>query len=496
MTLGTGEPTMDFDLVVRGGTVVTASQKMDCDIGVRDGKVIALAADLPAGRREIDASGRLVLPGGVEAHCHIEQSSSFGIMTSDDFYSGSVSAAFGGNTTIMPFAAQHRGQSLFAVVDDYEARASAKSVVDYSYHLIVSDPTETVLDEELPALIRKGLTSFKIYMTYERLRVDDYQALEIMALARREGALVMVHAENHDMIRWLTERLLSRGHVEPKFHGMSHTRIGEGEATSRVISLSELIDVPILIVHVSCRHAMKAIRDAQSRGLKIFGETCPQYLLLTADDLDLPGMEGAKFCCSPPPRDAESQAAIWTGIQNGTFQVFSSDHAPYRFDETGKLKAGANPPFNKIGNGLPGIEVRLPILFSEGVMKGRLDLHQFVALTSTNAARIYGMFPRKGTIAVGADADFAIWDPEKTVTVSTEMLHDNVGYTPYEGLKLTGWPTTVVNRGRVVVDNNQLLVERGSGEFVSRAKSELTRPRGIAIREMDPTRNFGADLLS
>ncbi|MBL6946400.1 MAG: dihydropyrimidinase [Rhodospirillales bacterium] len=484
----------DFDLVVRGGTVITASEMMQCDIGIRDGQVAALAVDLPEGRREIDATDRLVLPGGVEAHCHIEQSSSMGIMTSDDFYSGSVSAAFGGNTTMISFAAQHKGQSLFDVVEDYEARASAKAVIDYSYHLIVSDATPKVISDELPTLIRRGLPSFKVFTTYDLLKVDDYQILELLSVARREGALMMVHAENHDVIRWMTERLLDRGHVAPRYHGISHPRVAEDEATSRVIKLSEMLDVPVLFVHVSCEQALSEIRRAQTRGLKVFAETCPQYLTLTIDDLDREGMEGAKFCCSPPPRDRESQEALWIGIQNGTIQLLSSDHAPYRFDSTAKLKAGPNAPFKNIANGLPGIETRLPLLYTEGVLGGRFDIHQFVALTSTNPARLYGLFPRKGTIAIGADADMAIWEPERETTVSADILHDNVGYTPYEGRTLTGWPTTVINRGRVVVDGGSLEVERGSGEFLPRSTSSFIRPRGVAIREMDPARNFGAEL--
>ncbi len=486
---------MEFDLVVRNGTIVTASEHTDCDVGIRDGKIAALMKGLPEAPREIDATGRLVLPGGIEAHCHIEQSSSLGIMTSDDFESGSISAAFGGNTTIMPFAAQHKGQSLLDVVADYEARAAAKSVIDYSYHLIVSDATERVLATELPQLIEKGLRSFKVYTTYDLLKLDDYQILDVMSVARREGALVMVHAENHDMIRWLTKRLLDAGNKAPKYHGISHSRIGEGEATNRAISLAELVDQPLLVVHVSCQHATAAIRDAQSKGLKIYGETCPQYLFLTVEDLDRQGMEGAMFCCSPPPRDAVSQEAIWTGIENGTFQVVSSDHAPYRFDETAKLQAGPEAPFNKIANGIPGIELRMPLLFSEGVRTGRIDIHRFVELTSTNAARLYGLFPRKGTIAVGADADLAIWDPDLEYVVDWSDLHDNVGYSPYAGKSLTGWPTTVINRGRVVVDGGKLCAEPGSGTFIPRERSELAQPRGKLVREVDPARNFGAEIL-
>jgi dihydropyrimidinase len=293
----------------------------------------------------------------------------------------------------------------------------------------------------------------------------------------------------------LRQRLIDRGHTAPRYHAVSHPRVAEGEAVQRAIALSRVVDVPILIVHVSTEDAMNEIRAAQTAGLKIYGETCPQYLFLTADDLDRDGMEGAKFCCSPPLRDKRSQEAIWRGIRNGTFQVVSSDHAPYRFDATGKLSAGPNPPFVQIANGIPGIELRLPLLFSEGVGMGRIDLNRFVALTATNPAKIYGLYPRKGTIAVGADADIAIWDPDKAVTVTYDMLHDASGYTPYEGLKLKGWPVMTLSRGRIAVENNQLNIERGTGEFLARTASEAARPGGVLEPEMDQARNFGADLM-
>ena len=367
-------------------------------------------------------------------------------------------------------------------------------MIDYAFHLIVTDPSPAILGQELPALIRDGYTSFKIYMTYDSLKLDDYQILDVLAVARREGALVMVHAENYDMIRWLSDQLIDGGNRAPKFYAISHPRIAEGEATHRVISLAELLDVPLLVVHVSAEEAMKEIRSAQVRGLKIYGETCPQYLLLTADDLDKPGMDGAMWCCSPPPRDAAAQAAIWQGIKSGVFQVVSSDHAPYRFDETGKLAKGPNASFKEIANGIPGIELRLPLLYSEGVGAGRIDVHQFVALASTNAARLYGLYPRKGTIMVGSDADLAIWDTGKAQTITYDMLHDRAGYTPYEGRSITGWPDTVISRGRVVVDDGKLGVDIGSGEFLRCASPESAKPLGRTMPELDPKRNFGATL--
>ena len=483
-----------FDLVIRGGTVATAADTFPADVGIRDGRIAALAQDLDGADDEIDASGKLVLPGGIDSHCHIEQMSAAGVLCADDFYSGSVSAAFGGTTTIIPFAAQHRGQSLREVVEAYHGCAGPKAVVDYAFHLIISDPTAQILGQELPALIEDGYTSFKVYMTYDLLKLDDYQMLDVLALARREGAMTMVHAENHDMIRWLTDRLLEGGYRAAKYHAVSHARIAESEATSRAIDLARLVDVPMLIVHVSGAEAADAIRRAQDLGLRIYGETCPQYLFLTAADLDRDGMEGAKFCCSPPPRDAANQEHVWRGLANGTFQVFSSDHAPYRFDESGKLAGGPDASFKQIANGVPGLELRLPLLFSEGVGRGRLDLNRFVALASTNAARLYGLYPRKGTIAIGSDADLAIWDPEREVTVTWDDLHDNVGYTPYEGRRIKGWPVTVLSRGRRVVDGGELLVGRGSGEFLRCERPQAARPLGRRVPEMNPATNFGAVL--
>jgi dihydropyrimidinase len=481
-----------FDLIVKDGNVVTATEEVFCDIGIVGGQIAAIGKKLDGAERTIDAGGNYVLPGGIDSHTHIEQLSSSGILCADDFYSGTVSAAFGGTTTILSFAAQHRGDSLEKVVADYHVLAKPKAVIDYSFHMIISDPTERVMTEELPLLIRNGYTSFKVYMTYDALRLDDYQMLDVLSLAKREGALTMVHAENHDMIRWLTARLLEGGHRAPKFHGVSHPRISEGEATSRAIQLAELLDAPVLIVHVSSEEAMEAIQRGQRAGLKVFSETCPQYLFLTADDLDQEGMEGAMCCCSPPPRDKASQEAIWRGLADGTFQVYSSDHAPYRFDETGKLSQGENPPFHKIANGVPGIEVRLPLLFSEGVGKGRIDIHQFVELASTRAAKLYGMFPRKGSLSIGADADLAIWDPDCEVTIAAGALHDNVGYTPYEGMKITGWPVTVLSRGRVVVDDGELLAERGTGEFIPREKPQSAEPVGRKPPEWALAKKFGA----
>lgn len=456
-----------FDLVIRGGTVATASDEFRADIGISGGRIAALAIDLPPGADEIDATGKLVLPGGVDAHCHFDQPTSDGSRMADDFATGPLSAAFGGTTTVIPFACQQKGQSLREAVRDYHERANGKSVIDYAFHLIVTDPSEQVLGQELPALIRDGYTSFKIYTTYDDLKLNDRQIIEVLALARRESALTMIHAENSDVIAWLTEALERAGDTAPRFHAAARPAIAEREATHRAISLAEVVDVPILVVHVSGGEAMEQIAAARQKGLRVFAETCPQYLFLTAADLDLDGFEGAKHVCSPPPRDSASQQSVWRGLQNGTFQVFSSDHAPFRFDDpAGKKVAGDGASFAHVPNGIPGVETRLPLLFSEGVVKGRISLRRFVELTSTNPARLYGLMPRKGTIAVGSDADIAIWDAYRQVTITNDMLHHNVDYTPYEGRQVTGWPETVLSRGEVVIRGGDCIAKAGRGAFL------------------------------
>ena len=473
----------EYDLTVRNGRISTDAETFEADIGIRDGVIVALQKNLPPGREDIDAAGRWVLPGGIDSHVHVEQLSGMGVMCADDFHSATVSAAFGGTTTIIPFAAQHRGMKIPEVVADYARRAAEKAVIDYGFHLILADPDETALAVDLPEAIRGGITSLKVYMTYDKLRLDDYQLLDVLELADREGALVMLHAENHDMIRWLAQRLLERGLKAPKFHGVAHDPIAETEATFRAVALSRLLDVPVLIVHVAGQETVQVIRDARALGAQVHAESCPQYLFLTAEDLDRPDLEGAKFCCSPPPRDGASQEAVWKGFEDGTLGVYSSDHAPYRFDETGKLPKGEQTGFKDMANGVPGIELRMPLLFSEGVMAGRITIEQFVALTATNHARMYGLAPRKGAIAIGADADLALWNPERETVVTAAMLHDNVGYTPYEGRTLRGWPEVVLSRGRVIVRDNRLDAERGSGRYIARGKPEPMQRRTSAPRQ-------------
>ena len=469
-----------YDLIVRNARVATAADTFDADLGITGGKIVAIAQRLPMGGadREIDAAGRWVTPGGVDAHCHLDQPMVEPMRMADDFETGSRSAACGGTTTVIPFAAQVKGRSLREAVDDYHRRAEGKASIDYAFHLIVSDPTPDVIARELPALVGEGYTSFKIYMTYDDLKLDDGEILTCLEAARGLGAMTMIHAENADAIAYLTKRLTEQGKTAPRFHGNSRPMPVEREATHRAITLSELVDVPILVVHVSGAEAVEQIRWARGRGLNIFAETCPQYLFLTQEHLGLDGFHGAKCVCSPPPRDARNQQVIWDGLADGLFTIVSSDHAPFRYDDPqGKKLGGEEPSFEYIPNGIPGIETRLPLLFSEGVLGGRLTIQQFVALTSTNPAKLYGLYPRKGTIAIGADADLVIWDTSKRQPIRNEMLHHDVDYTPYEGIEVGAWPATTVCRGQVVWDGVSFTGRAGDGQFLACGLPEPAKPR-------------------
>ncbi|CCD93437.1 D-hydantoinase (Dihydropyrimidinase) (DHPase) [Bradyrhizobium sp. ORS 375] len=464
-----------FDTVIRNGTVATASDTYQADVAIKQGRIAAIGEAITDADEIVDASGLLVLPGGIDSHVHISQPSGPGIVMADDFESATRAAAFGGNTFVMPYCLQEKGQPLRAALKDYHALADKACYVDHSFHLIIADPTDAVLGQELPALVADGYSSLKIFMTYEGLALNDYEILGVLQVAREQGALVQIHAENYDAIRFLTDRLEREGKIAPYYHGKSRPIPVEREATHRAISLAELIDVPIVIVHVSNREAMEEIRRAQMRGLKIHGETCPQYLVLTEEDMQGLNMEGAKYVCSPPPRDHASQEACWEGLQQGVFSLFSSDHCPFRYDdEAGKLIPKGRTSFRWVPNGIPGVETRLPILFSEGVSKGRISLNQFVAFTATNHAKTYGL-KGKGSIAIGYDADIALWDPNRTAKISQEGLHHGSDYTPYEGIEITGWPVATMLRGKFVVRDGKLVGEKGGGRYVARGK-----PGGMA----------------
>ena len=462
----------ELDLVVRDAVVVTASETVRTDIGVRGGTVALLGQGLPAATAEIDAGGRYVLPGGVDSHVHIEQDSTeTGAWPGTDFYATTVSAACGGTTTLIPFVRQVKGRSLRQAVAAYRERPVGKAVIDYALHIIITDPTEGVLGQEIPALVEDGYTSFKVYMTYRAMMLSDYQILEVMAATRRHGALTMVHAENADCITWLTEKLLQSGRTAPKFKAVAHQPAVEREATHRAITLGQIADAPILIVHVASGEAAEMIRWAQGRGLKVLGETCPQYLFLNEADLDKQGLEGAKSLCAPPPGSPENQQALWRAMAAGVFDVYSSDHAAFRYDDPkGKLIEGLNTPFHRITNGVPGVETRMPLLFSAALQGDHIDLNRLVAVAATNPAKVYGLYPRKGTIAVGSDADFAIWDADHARTISIDGLHDGMDYTPYEGQEVRGWPVVTVSRGEVIWRDGAFTGARGRGQFLPCAR--------------------------
>lgn len=482
-----------FDVVIRGGAIASASDVFMADVGVSDGLIAAVGENLPPAAVEIDARNRFVVPGGVDSHAHIEQLSSAGLMTADDFRSATIAAAFGGTTTVLSFAAQHVGMDLARVVGDYHAAAERGAIIDYGFHMIIADPTETTL-KQIPELVQSGHASIKVFMTYDRLRLDDEKMLEVLLAARECGALVCVHAENHGMISWLSRRLLERGYTSPKYHNVAHARAAEAEAFHRLIAMAELVDQPIMIFHVSTAEGAAIIREARQRGVKVFGETCPQYLFLTAADVDKPGIEGAKWVFSPPPRTVADQEALWSAFALGHLQVISSDHAPYAFDPSGKLKYGSNANFKQIASGLPGIETRLLLMFDAMVSKGRLGLPAFVNLTATQPAKLFGLYPRKGSITVGADADVVVWNPQRETTLSASSAHDRTGYSPYEGRKVQGWPEVVLRRGQLIISDGELAVEPGRGAFLPRRGGEAAKPSGKSSPEFDPARNFGATL--
>ncbi len=466
-----------YDMVVKGGTVVTAADVFTADIGIVDGRIAALGAGLE-GARTIDAGGLLVMPGGIDSHCHIEQLQEGCGADEESFVTGSCSALAGGTTTVITFSTQFKGQPIAPSLAEYRRRA-ATAMVDYSFHQIITDATDSVIFEEIPAIVAAGIRSLKVFLTYDPLQLDDRAYLRVLAAARRAGALVTVHCENYEAIRWRSAALLADGRTQPKYHAWSRPGIVEREATHRAIALAELVDQPIQVFHVSGPEAAEEVARAQARGLKVWAETCPQYMVLTAGDMDRPGFEGAKFMCSPAPRDTADIAGLWDEIRRGVLDIVSSDHSGWSFGGTrGKAVNGTDAPFTDIPNGVPGLATRLPILFSEGVGKGRISLEKFVQLTAANPARLFGLYPRKGAIAPGADADLVLWDPAKRVTITNDLLQQAIDYTPYEGLDVTGWPVMTLRRGEVVMQDGRVQAEPGSGQFLARAPYDMIRPTG------------------
>jgi len=379
-----------------------------------------------------------------------------------------------------------KGRSLAQAAADYQA-AAQKSLIDYAFHLTITDPTDTVIHDELPALVAAGNRSIKIFMTYEGVRVNDTEVLRVLAATRKLGALVCVHAEHHELIMFLTEQLVAAGLTQPLHHAWAKPAVVEREAVHRIIAMAEALDVPIQVFHVSSPAPAEEIARARKRGLKVWGETCPQYLTLSVEDLDRPGFEGAKFIFSPAPRSKAEQQGLWDCIRDGTIDVISSDHSPTRFDDPkGKKVAGENAPFTKVPNGVPGVAARLPLVFSEGVAKGRISISKFVDLVSTAPAKMFGLFPRKGTIAVGSDADIVLWDPSKAVTLTNALMHHGSDYTPYEGMQVTGYPVATYVRGTLVFDGTSVVGAPGFGQHLARAPYALIKPNGIFPTPFNP----------
>lgn len=467
----------ELDLLVKGGDAVIGQDVVKADIGIKDGIVTVVGAGLEASTREtVDASGLLVLPGGVDSHVHIDQPSGSAAEMCDTFDTASASAAAGGTTSVICFAWQSPGESLAAVAADYAERARA-SRVDYAFHLTITDPTEEVVEKELPALVAAGNRSIKIFMTYKGVGLEDREILRVLDAARRNKALVCVHAENNALIDYMTEKLLEAGLSAPKYFPWSKPSVAEREAVQRIIAFGEALDVPLEIFHVSGAGPAAEIERAQARGLKVWAETCPHYLTIVADDLDKPGFEGAKLIFGPPARTSADQEALWDYIRRGVISIISSDHSPSRYDDPkGKKVAGDTAPFSVIPNGVPGLAARMPVLFSEGVSKGRISISKFVDLVSTAPAKLFGLYPRKGTLAVGSDADFVLWDPRMKVTLTNAMMHHGSDYTPWEGVEVTGYPVATYLRGREIFRAGEILVE-GGGEHLARPEYPMIEPR-------------------
>lgn len=453
-----------FDTIIHGGIAVMPQETSQTSIGIIDGKIAAIGKNMfGTAKTMIDATGHLVLPGGVDTHCHIEQISGAGLLNADTFETATRSAAFGGTTTVVSFAAQHPGHKMKQVVGDYAALARKGAMIDYAFHMIVADTGNGNLTEDIPQLIAQGHRSIKIFTTYDKVRQDDKSILDILDLAKRDGAVVCFHAENDGLIRNMTEKLLAAGKTAPKYHAESHPREAEIEAIERMCRFAEFTGAQIIIFHVSTVEGAEIVRKARLRGVKVQAETCPHYLFMTTDILnsDAP----ARFLCSPPQRTVKDQDALWAAMADGTIGMITSDHAPYRMDETGKFANGIDVPFNRIANGMPGLETRLPLMFNAMVSEGRMGLEAFVALTATAPALAFGL-PNKGQLTEGFDADIAIWDPNLTRTYAENDLHDNVGYNPFEGTTVKGGPITVLSGGRIVIKDGALNAQPGAGKLL------------------------------
>jgi len=458
---------MSFDTLIVNGTVVTATDSYAADVAIAGGKVVAIGEGLPREntKQVLEAKGKYVLPGGIDVHTHLDMP--FGGTTSaDDFETGTRAAAFGGTTTLIDFAIQYKGQSLRTAFDAWMQKASPKATTDYAFHCIITDLPDARISE-MNDLVRDGVPSFKLFMAYPGVfMLDDATIFKAMRAASKAGGMICMHAENGGAIDVIVKQALAEGKTAPKYHALTRPTTAEAEATSRAIALAEMAGSPVYIVHLSCNDALEKVREARDRGLPVYAETCPQYLYLSIEDMEGPGFEGAKYVFTPPLREKWHQEKLWTGLKQDHLQVVSTDHCPFCFKEQKEL---GKDDFTKIPNGGPGIEHRMSLIYSGGVAKGRFSVNRFVELVSTTPARIFGLYPQKGTVAIGSDADLVIFDPKRQHTISAKTHHMRVDYSMFEGTTVTGMPDIVLSRGRVIVDGEKFLGKAGAGNFLKRA---------------------------
>ena len=458
---------MSFDTIIKNGCVVTATDTYKADLAISNGRIAAIGSDLPLQNttKVLDANERLVLPGGIDVHTHLDMP--FGGTTSaDDFETGTRAAAFGGTTTLIDFAIQYKGQQLRQAFDTWMGKASNKAVCDYAFHCIVTDVSGGQLGE-MNDLVHEGVTSFKLFMAYPGVfMLDDGSIFKALQTTSKNGGLVCMHAENGSAIDVIVQQALAEGKKAPKYHALTRPTTAEAEATARAIALAEMAGAPIYIVHLSCNDALEKVREARDRGLPVYAETCPQYLYLSLENMEAPGFEGAKYVFTPPLREKWNQEKLWNGLKCDHLQVVSTDHSPFCFKEQKEL---GRDDFTKIPNGGPGVEHRMSLLYSGGVAGGRFSVNRFVELVSTTPAKLFGLYPRKGTIAVGSDADLVIFDPKRKHTISAKTHHMRVDYSMFEGIEVTGMPDAVLSRGKVVVEGDKFLGRAGQGEFLRRA---------------------------
>jgi dihydropyrimidinase len=455
-----------MSLLIKNGTIITASDLYRGDVFVERDLVSAIGTALPmTADRTIDATGRYVIPGGIDCHTHLDMPFG-GTRSADDFESGTIAAAFGGTTSIVDFAIQYRGQTLHYAWEAWLNKADGKAVIDYGFHMIITELTEQV-EQEMDKLVREGITSFKLFMAYPGVfMLDDASIFRAMLRTGKNGGTICMHAENGGVIDVLVKKALAEGKTAPKYHALTRPARAEGEATHRAIALAEMANVPVYIVHLSAAEALEMVTEARDRGLPAYAETCPQYLFLSYDNYEEPGFEGAKYVMSPPLRPRETQDKLWRGLAFNDLQAISTDHCPFCMKEQ---KVLGHDDFSKIPNGAPGIETRMSLVYDGGVRPGRISLNRWVELTSTSPAKIFGMFPRKGTIAPGSDADIVVFNPEKKMTLSAKTHHMKVDYNPYEGREVVGVSETVISRGKVIIEKGKFTGRTGAGQFLKRA---------------------------